>query len=207
MSIARFLADPVLSDFVLLGEAGARALVRRGYEERAGALGLSGGAPPGVGTVRGGRATHPVVELPGGERLVVRAYRRGGLMRHLPRAPSPGLAARAQWRWAEGVSGLAKPLFGSPTGWRGYALGLALGFIPCGLLYGAVAVASASGNPVSGALGMAAFAAGTIPSLLTVGLAGHAAGRSFRGVMSRVAPVVMAVNAGVLGYMAWRLVG
>ena len=117
------------------------------------------------------------------------------------------LAARAQQRWAEGVSGFAKPLFGSPTGWRGYALGLALGFIPCGLLYGAVAVASASGNPVSGALGMAAFAAGTIPSLLTVGLAGHAAGRSFRGVMSRVAPIVMAVNAGVLGYMAWRLVG
>jgi hypothetical protein len=24
--------------------------------------------------------------------------------------------------------------------------------------------------------------------------------------MSRVAPVVMAVNAGVLGYMAWRLI-
>lgn len=135
------------------------------------------------------------------------SYAVGGLMRHLPQAQAPGFAARAQQRWAEGVSGFAKPLFGSPTGWRGYALGLALGFIPCGLLYGAVAVASASGNPVSGALGMAAFAAGTIPSLLTVGLAGHAAGRSFRGVMSRVAPIVMAVNAGVLGYMAWRLVG
>ena len=53
---------------------------------------------------------------------------------------------------------------------------------------------------------MATFAAGTVPSLLTVGLAGHAAGRSFRGVMSRVAPIVMAVNAGVLGYMAWRLI-
>jgi uncharacterized protein len=25
-------------------------------------------------------------------------------------------------------------------------------------------------------------------------------------VMSRVAPIVMAVNAGVLGYMAWRLI-
>jgi uncharacterized protein len=45
-----------------------------------------------------------------------------------------------------------------------------------------------------------------VPSLLTVGLAGHAAGRTFRGVMSRVAPIVMAVNAGVLGYMAWRLI-
>jgi sulfite exporter TauE/SafE len=67
-------------------------------------------------------------------------------------------------------------------------------------------VAAASGNPVSGALGMGAFALGTVPSLLTVGLAGHVAGRTFRGVVQRVAPVIMAVNAGVLGYMAWRMI-
>jgi len=124
-----------------------------------------------------------------------------GVLRWLPRAD---IGAR-RW-WADRVSRLARPLFGSPTGWRGYALGLALGFIPCGLLYGAVAVAAASGNPVSGALGMGTFALGTVPSLLTVGLAGHVAGRTFRGVVQRVAPVVMAVNAGVLGYMAWRMI-
>ena len=81
-----------------------------------------------------------------------------------------------------------------------------LGFIPCGLLYGAVAAAAASGSPAAGAFGMAAFAVGTVPSLLAVGLAGHVAGRNFRGVVARVAPLIMVANAGVLGYMAWRMV-
>ncbi|PWC56165.1 sulfite exporter TauE/SafE family protein [Azospirillum sp. TSO22-1] len=108
--------------------------------------------------------------------------------------------------WGERVSRVARPLFGNPTGWRGYGLGVALGFIPCGLLYGAIAVAAASGSALSGALGMAAFALGTVPSLLAVGLAGHLAGRTWRTAMARAAPVIMAVNAGVLGWMAWRLV-
>lgn len=107
--------------------------------------------------------------------------------------------------WGEGVARLARPLFGNPTGWRGYGLGVALGFIPCGLLYGAVAVAAASGSALTGALGMGAFALGTVPSLMAVGLAGHMAGRAWRGAVARVAPVIMVVNAGVLGWMAWRL--
>jgi hypothetical protein len=120
----------------------------------------------------------------------------------VPHVPVPSVLSR----WSDRVSGLARPLFGSPLGWRGYGLGLALGFIPCGLLYGAVAVAAASGNPVSGALGMLAFSAGTVPSLLAVGLMGHVAGRAFKGVVARAAPAVMGVNAVVLGWMAWNLI-
>ena len=81
MSISDYLADPVLRDFVLLTEPGARALVRRGYEAALGDLAAGSGAE----TVGGGRAPHPVVELAGGERVVVRRYRRGGMMRHLNR--------------------------------------------------------------------------------------------------------------------------
>lgn len=112
---------------------------------------------------------------------------------------------RVQRWWGDRVSRLARPLFGNPTGWRGYGLGVALGFIPCGLLYGAVAVAAASGSALSGALGMIAFTAGTIPGLLAVGLAGHLAGRRWRIAVARVAPAIMLVNAGVLGWMAWTL--
>ncbi len=118
----------------------------------------------------------------------------------------PAGEGRIRRWWGERVSRFAKPLFGNPTGWRGYGLGVALGFLPCGLLYGAIAVAAASGNPLSGALGMAAFALGTVPSLLAVGLAGHLAGRTWRAAVARAAPVIMVVNAGVLGWMAWRLV-
>lgn len=119
----------------------------------------------------------------------------------------PKLDGVVQRWWGDRVSRLARPLFGNPTGWRGYGLGLALGFIPCGLLYGAVAVAAASGSALTGALGMAAFTLGTLPSLLAVGLAGHLAGRTWRSAVARAAPVIMVVNAGVLGWMAIRMIG
>lgn len=128
-------------------------------------------------------------------------YATKSLAAWLPKFDSP----LQRW-WGDRVSRLAGPLFGRPVGWRGYGLGMALGFIPCGLLYGAVAVAAASGSALSGAFGMIAFTAGTIPGLLAVGLAGHLAGRTWRLAVARVAPAVMLVNAGVLGWMAWKLV-
>ena len=45
-------------------------------------------------------------------------------------------------------------------------LGLLNGLLPCGLVYGALAVAAASGDVVSGALIMTVFGLSTIPSLL-----------------------------------------
>ncbi|SMH56497.1 sulfite exporter TauE/SafE family protein [Azospirillum agricola] len=132
-------------------------------------------------------------------------YAAKSLAAWLPRLRIASGAPFQRW-WGDRVSRLARPLFGNPTGWRGYGLGVALGFIPCGLLYGAVAVAAASGSALTGALGMAAFAVGTVPGLLAVGLAGHLAGRTWRTAVARVAPAIMLVNAGVLGWMAWKLV-
>jgi len=106
--------------------------------------------------------------------------------------------------WSRGVGRLAKPLFAKPTGWRGYLLGLLLGFIPCGLLYGALAAASATGSVVAGVFGMLAFAAGTIPALLAVGLVGHLAGQRCRTNILRYAPLLLFLNAGVLTLLAWR---
>ena len=85
MSLSRYVADPLLHHFAPVERPGTRALVRRGYEEHAHLLGLDGAPGQHVGTVGGGRAKHPLVELPGGERVVVRGYLRGGLMRHLNR--------------------------------------------------------------------------------------------------------------------------
>ncbi len=47
--------------------------------------------------------------------------------------------------------------------------------LPCGLLYAAVAAAAATGSALAGAIAMAAFAAGTIPALAVVAVAGRAA--------------------------------
>jgi hypothetical protein len=48
-------------------------------------------------------------------------------------------------------------------------LGALWGFLPCGMVYAAVALALASGSASSGALTLAAFGLGTLPALLVVG--------------------------------------
>ncbi|HTT22575.1 MAG TPA: sulfite exporter TauE/SafE family protein [Candidatus Sulfotelmatobacter sp.] len=51
-----------------------------------------------------------------------------------------------------------------------FALGLALGFLPCGLIYAALLKATSSGSAVGGALAMLAFGLGTSGALLVLGL-------------------------------------
>jgi sulfite exporter TauE/SafE len=90
----------------------------------------------------------------------------------------------------------------SPAG--GYLLGIALGFLPCGFIYAALTAAIASGDPLLGAAGMAAFAAGTAPALMAVGIAGQAAGHRWRAVMASAAPFIMVLNAALLTALAIR---
>ena len=89
---------------------------------------------------------------------------------------------------------------------RGYGLGILLGFIPCGLLYGAVTIAAASGDALAGAFAMAAFAAGTMPALVGVGALGDLAARHWRGAAGRLGPSLMIANALFLSVLAWRWV-
>lgn len=121
----------------------------------------------------------------------------------------PGVKALAgasgEGCWSRSVGGLARPLFARPFGLRGWLLGVLLGFIPCGLLYAALAAAAAGGNPVAGAFGMLAFWAGTVPMLVLVAAVGHAAVSHWRAPLLKAAPALLVLNAGMLGFMAWRL--
>ena len=51
-----------------------------------------------------------------------------------------------------------------------FATGLVMGFIPCGLIYGALMRSVATASPVSGAMEMAAFGVGTAGPLLALGI-------------------------------------
>jgi sulfite exporter TauE/SafE len=84
----------------------------------------------------------------------------------------------------------------------GFTLGLALGFLPCGFLYAALAVAAATANPLSGAVAMLAFGIGTVPVLLLVGIAGQAAGRLWQRRLGLIAPAVLGLNGLVLAGLA-----
>lgn len=115
-----------------------------------------------------------------------------------------GEAAGEGW-WSRTLGRWARPLFASPTGVRGWLLGVALGFIPCGLLYAALAAAAASGDPLAGAFAMLAFTAGTVPTLVAVGMAGHFVVGRWREPVLKWAPLLLVVNAAILGFMAWQL--
>jgi 3-deoxy-D-manno-octulosonic acid kinase len=81
-----YATDPLLERYLPLPHPTARVLIHREYAAAADALGLLGAEPLRVAVVEGGRDSHPVLELPGGERVVVRGYRRGGFVRHFIRA-------------------------------------------------------------------------------------------------------------------------
>ena len=118
----------------------------------------------------------------------------------------PGLTATRPTIFAGAFSRLTRPLLDRPTGWRGYGLGVALGFLPCGLLYGALAAAASTGDALAGIFAMAAFALGTVPALLVVGMVGHMAAARWSAVMSGVAPIILIANGGFLLLMAWRTI-
>ncbi|WP_341702850.1 sulfite exporter TauE/SafE family protein [Ferrovibrio sp.] len=127
------------------------------------------------------------------------------LQRMFPRlaVAGPAVSGGAGGVWQRWLA----PLFARPAGFGGYMLGLALGFLPCGLLYTALLAAGASGRAWMGAAGMAAFAMGTVPALVVVGLLGGMAGRRFRAALRYWMVPVLLLNAVLAGAMALRWLG
>ena len=119
----------------------------------------------------------------------MRAGMRGG-----EASSGEGTLARA---WGRTI----KPLFRHPTGFRGYALGVALGFLPCGLLYGALAAAAAGGDWLIAVFAMAAFWLGTVPALVGVGMAGGTILGRWPDLARQIAPVLLLVNGAFLLYL------
>jgi len=87
-------------------------------------------------------------------------------------AVSAGLI-RNTWLTSAAPSCLASSFFGPlmrGKGWMGIFLaGLFTGMLPCGLVYGFVALAGSSGNLFAGAAIMTAFGAGTVPVMVGTG--------------------------------------
>ena len=80
MSRKSAAAEAPLADFVPMQDGRTRLLVRRGWEDAAEHL-ADPDQLPADEVVAGGRVPHAVLTLPSGARVVVRGYRRGGLMR------------------------------------------------------------------------------------------------------------------------------
>jgi len=81
-----------------------------------------------------------------------------------------------------------------------FAAGIAWGWLPCGLVYGALTAAAFAGSPEKGAVAMLAYGLGTAPWLLAAGLAAA----RLRAWLAKK-PVRLAVGGTVLGFGVWGL--
>ncbi|MDP1607527.1 MAG: sulfite exporter TauE/SafE family protein [Rhodocyclaceae bacterium] len=84
-------------------------------------------------------------------------------------------------------------------------LGLLWGWLPCGLVYSALATALASGSAGQGALLMLAFGLGTLPNLLLAGLLLARFRRFAQARATRVVSGVLVLTYGIIGLINfWR---
>jgi len=85
-----------------------------------------------------------------------------------------------------------------------FALGLMLGFLPCGLIYAALMKSLSAGSAFGGAVNMLAFGLGTAASLLAIGLLST----SFRFSLARWGSQIAATAVILMGaVLLWRASG
>jgi sulfite exporter TauE/SafE len=82
------------------------------------------------------------------------------------------------------------------------ALGMLWGWLPCGLVYSALALAATSGDWRHGALVMAGFGLGTMPAMVATGLVAGRVGRLARAVAPRRVAGVMLIAFGIWTFVA-----
>lgn len=107
----------------------------------------------------------------------------------------PGFLHGYLARFGAALGRFAKPFFSAPTAWHRYALGITLGFLPCGLLAAALMAVAATADPISAAFGMAAFCVGTMPALFLAGAGGRYALDHLPVRFSTLARGVMVFNS------------
>ncbi len=103
---------------------------------------------------------------------------------------------RRVWQRIEPATALLLPL-DSPL--KLVAMGALWGWLPCGMVYSVLLTAMLSGSALSGAAVMAAFGLGTLPMLLSMGLAGAPLRTWIQRRAVRVASGLVVLGFGVLG--------
>ena len=71
------------------------------------------------------------------------------------------------WRWLQPIGQKLLPV---RTFSQAFWLGIVWGWLPCGLVYAALAVAATVGDPVQASLVMLSFGLGTLPAVMSAGM-------------------------------------
>lgn len=88
----------------------------------------------------------------------------------------------------------------------GYLLGVALGFIPCGLVIAALMAASTAPTLPQAAFALAAFSVGTMPSLMAVGLCGRSLNQKFPSFSNYLSRTALLASSAWLFFLAGSLI-
>ncbi|MGO9339014.1 MAG: sulfite exporter TauE/SafE family protein [Terracidiphilus sp.] len=149
--------------------------------------GLAGGAMGWVGSLAG---IENVASIVAGVAMVVTAFVMLGL----------GLGLKG-WGGFAMPARLLRPagkLISSPSPQSKFALGLLIGFLPCGLIYAALMKAIGTATPVGGVLTMLAFGMGTSVALVVVGLGSSAATRKIARWGTTISAITVLVMGAIL---------
>lgn len=106
-----------------------------------------------------------------------------------------------QYLWAY-LQPLGKVLMPVDSAAKGVLLGSLWGWLPCGLVYSALGYAMAQGSASGGALIMLAFGLGTLPAVLSTGVAAQQVGRILQRRQLRLVLAFAIVLFGI-----WTLFG
>jgi uncharacterized protein len=157
---------------------------------------IAGSVGAAIGSLGAIESTRLVLRLAAGVvMLLVGAYVSGfaGALRWVERAGAP------LWNQVRPWALRLVPLRTWPAA---FGLGLLWGWMPCGLVYAALAAAVTSGSASAGAATMAAFGLGTLPMLLAMGSAAAVVARA-----ARIAWVRRAAGAVLVAFAALHLSG
>jgi uncharacterized protein len=105
-----------------------------------------------------------------------------------------------------GSKNLLNKLFTNPKGLSGYFLGILLGFIPCGLTYGAISAALSLPNAFQAFLAMAVFGFATFPGLFAAGCGGFWFFNRAKDKFKIFSKVILMINILTLSIMGLGLI-
>lgn len=104
------------------------------------------------------------------------------------------------------VQPMARRFMPARSAGQAFPLGLVWGWLPCGLVYSALAMALASGSTLNGGLAMLAFGLGTLPNLLLAGLFAARLARFVKQPAVRATAGLLVIGFGLYGLLgAYRL--
>lgn len=104
------------------------------------------------------------------------------------------------------IKNLINSLFLNPTGLKNYLLGIILGFIPCGLVYGAIVTSLSLDSYLLVILAMLAFGIGTIPALFITACGGYWFFSGINKYLKTFTKIILLINIITLLVLAFGLI-